>query len=211
MATEVRHPLFARFFDRLSGAMEKEVGPLRDELLTGLTGRVLEIGSGNGINFRHYPDTVEEIVALEPEPYLRSKAQRAARTAPVTVTVRAGVADSIGLPDASFDAVVASLVLCSVPDQAAALAELHRVLRPGGELRFLEHLCSPSPRKARVQRAFDRSGVWPRIGGGCHSSRDTLGAIEAAGFHVQTVRSIDVGPGWALTNPHVLGRAVPQP
>lgn len=208
MATDVRHPLFARVFDRLSGPMEKALGPLRDELLAGLTGRVLEIGAGNGINFAHYPDTVDEIVALEPEPYMRSKALRAARLAPISVTVGAGVADSIALPDASFDAAVASLVLCSVPDQAAALAELRRVLKPGGELRFLEHVSSPSPRKARVQRVFDRSGVWPRIGGGCHCSRDTLGEIEAAGFLVEEVRSVEVGPGWGITNPHVLGRAV---
>jgi len=208
MSTEVKHPLFARFFDRFSGVMEKEAGPWRDELLTGLSGRVVEIGPGNGINFRHYPASVEEVVALEPEPYLRAKAERAAKLAPVLVSVRAGVADSLELEDASFDAAVACLVLCSVPDQQAALAELRRVLRPGGELRFLEHVRSQKPGKARVQATLDGSGVWPRLAGGCHCSRDTVSAVQAAGFQVERTRDIDLGPSWVITNPHVLGSAV---
>jgi ubiquinone/menaquinone biosynthesis C-methylase UbiE len=208
MAAEVKHPLFARFFDRLSGVMEKEVGPWRDELLAGLSGRVVEIGPGNGINFRHYPASVEEVVALEPEPYLRAKAERAARLAPVSVSVRAGVADSLELEDAGFDAAVACLVLCSVPDQQAALAELRRVLKPGGQLRFLEHVRSQKPGKARVQTTLDSSGVWPRLAGGCRCSCDTVSAIQAAGFHVDRAKNIDLGPSWVITNPHVLGSAV---
>ena len=205
--TEVRHPLFARLFDRLSPLMEREVGEHRDELLAGLTGRVVEIGAGNGVNFGHYPPTVEEVVALEPERYLRAKAHEAAGAVAVQVIVRDGVADPLPLDTDEFDAAVASLVLCSVPDAGPALAELRRVLRPGGELRFLEHVRSDSPRKARIQERLDSSGVWPRLGGGCHCSRDTVAAIEAAGFGVERVRSFDMGPGWLHTNPHVLGLA----
>jgi ubiquinone/menaquinone biosynthesis C-methylase UbiE len=205
---DVKHPLFARFFDRLSGVMEKEVGQWRDELLAGLSGRVIEIGAGNGMNFRHYPASVTEVVALEPEPYLRAKAQRAASSAPVRVSVRAGVADALEVADASFDAAVACLVLCTVPDQQAALAELRRVLKGDGQLRFLEHVRSEKPGKARVQTLMDGAGIWPRLAGGCHSSRDTVSAVQAAGFRVQRERSIDVGPPWMLTNPHVLGSAV---
>ena len=205
--TEVRHPLFARLFDRLSPLMEREVGEHRDELLAGLTGRVVEIGAGNGVNFGHYPPTVEEVVALEPERYLRAKAQEAAGAVALQVIVRDGVADPLPLDTDEFDAAVASLVLCSVPDAGPALAELRRVLRPGGELRFLEHVRSDSPRKARIQERLDSSGVWPRLGGGCHCSRDTVAAIEAAGFAVERVRSFDMGPGWLHTNPHVLGLA----
>jgi ubiquinone/menaquinone biosynthesis C-methylase UbiE len=205
--TEVRHPLFARFFDRLSRLMEREAGEHRDELLSGLTGRVVEIGAGNGMNFGHYPRDVEEVVALEPEAYLREKAEKAARLAVVPISVRDGVADPLPFEDDEFDAAVASLVLCTVPDPERGLAELRRVLRPGGELRFMEHVRSESPRKARIQGRLDGSGVWPRLGGGCHCSRDTVGAIRAAGFSVERVRSFNLGPGWMHTNPHVIGLA----
>jgi ubiquinone/menaquinone biosynthesis C-methylase UbiE len=205
--TEVRHPLFARLCDRLSRLMEREAGAHRDELLAGLTGRVVEVGAGNGINFQHYPRPVEEVVALEPERYLRKKAEAAAGDAPVRVSVRDGVADRLPFDDGSFDAAVASLVLCTVPDLGRALGELRRVLRAGGELRFMEHVRSDSPRKARIQKRLDASGIWPRLGGGCHCSRDTVGAIEAAGFEVEHVRSFNLGPRWTHTNPHVLGAA----
>jgi ubiquinone/menaquinone biosynthesis C-methylase UbiE len=205
---DIPHPLFARFFDRLSHVMERELAPRRDELLAGLSGRVVEVGAGNGINFSHYPGTVDEVIAIEPEPYLRARADVAAGSAPVRVSVRAGVADALELEDASVDAAVTSLVLCSVPDQARALSELRRVVRPGGELRFLEHVRSSAPGKARVQGAADGSAIWPRLAGGCHCSRDTVSALGAAGFRISAVRELDFGPSWMITNPHVIGSAV---
>jgi ubiquinone/menaquinone biosynthesis C-methylase UbiE len=204
--TEVRHPFFARFYEQLSKLMERDVGERRDELLEGLSGRVLEVGAGNGMNFRHYPTAVDEVVALEPEAYLRRKAERAAREAPVRVTVRPGLADPLPFDDASFSAAVASLVLCTVPDPAQALAELRRVLEPGGELRFMEHVRADS-RKAGVQERLDGSGIWPRLAGGCHCSRATEATIEGAGFRIERVRRFDLGPGWMITNPHVIGIA----
>jgi ubiquinone/menaquinone biosynthesis C-methylase UbiE len=206
MPSDVHHPVFARFFDRLSRLMEHDVGPRRDELLAGLSGRVLEIGAGNGINFGHYPPSVEEVVAIEPESYMRARAQSAAARAPVAVSVHEGVAEELGLDDASFDATVACLVLCTVRDEAQTLAELRRVLKPGGELRFFEHVRGGHT-KARVQRLADGSGIWPLLGGGCHCGRDTVGAIETAGFRVERARDLNVGPGWGITNPHVLGLA----
>jgi ubiquinone/menaquinone biosynthesis C-methylase UbiE len=205
--SEVRHPIFARFFDRLSRLMERDIGEHRDELLAGLAGRVVEIGAGNGINFGHYPETVEEVIALEPEAYLRGKAERAAATVSVPVAVGDAAADPLPLENAGFDAGVASLVLCTVPDQARALAELRRVLKPGGELRFMEHVRSPHPRKARFQAWLDRSGIWPQVGGGCHCARDTVETIEAAGFEIDAVHSFDLGTSWMPTNPHVVGIA----
>jgi ubiquinone/menaquinone biosynthesis C-methylase UbiE len=204
---EVRHPLFARFFNRFTGLMERELGDRRQELLAGLSGRVVEVGAGNGMNFRHYPATVTEVVALEPEPYLRGKAELAAREAPVKVGVGSAAAYPLPLEDASVDAAVTSLVLCTVPDPQAALGELRRVVKPGGELRFMEHVRAERPRKARVQDWSDRSGIWPRMAGGCHCARNTVAAIEAAGFKVESVRDFGLGPSWGITHPHVIGVA----
>lgn len=205
--TEVRHPLFSRCFNRLSWLMEREAGAHREKMLAGASGRVVEIGAGNGMNFRHYPATVDEVVALEPEPFLRARATEAARRAPVPVSVQEAVADRLPLDDGAFDVAVASLVLCTVPDAARALTELRRVLRPGGRLHFYEHIRSDAPGKARVQTWLDSSGVWPRVAGGCHCARDTLGAMTTAGFDVEHVDRVTLGPSWGVTNPHVLGVA----
>lgn len=208
MTTRVHHPVFARFYARVSKAAEaKGTAEHRDELLAGLTGRVIEVGAGNGLNFRHYPSSVTEVVAVEPESYLRQRAEEAAKAASVAVTVLDGTADQLPADDATFDAGVASLVLCSVHEQSIALAELRRVIRPGGELRFYEHVVSDRPRFARVQRALDRT-VWPIVGGGCHASRDTLAAIHAAGFTVEQSRSFEFRPAPAIPiAPHILGVA----
>ncbi|MGH9012452.1 MAG: class I SAM-dependent methyltransferase [Acidimicrobiia bacterium] len=189
-------------------AERKGAAEHRDELLAGLTGRVIEVGAGTGLNFRHYPTTVTEVLAAEPESLLRRMAtEEADRAAAVPIKVVDGVADAIPAEDASFDAGVASLVLCSVPDQATALSELHRVIRPGGELRFYEHVRADSPGFARFQRAADV--CWPLFGGGCHASRDTLGAIERAGFVVKQHRRFRFVPCFVArpVAPHVLGIA----
>jgi ubiquinone/menaquinone biosynthesis C-methylase UbiE len=118
-----------------------------------------------------------------------------------------GVAEALPVEDGSADAVVASIVLCSVPDPARALAERRRVVQPGCELRFLEHVRAPSARKARLQRSLDRARLWPRVAGGCDCGRDTLAAIGTAGFRIDEIRTFDLGPAWLHTNPYVIGRA----
>jgi SAM-dependent methyltransferase len=208
MAEELDNPLFARLYMRFATAAEdKGQADHRRELLAGVRGRVIEVGAGHGLNFPHYPETVTEVLAVEPEPALRRAAEQAGHQAPVPIRVADGVADSLPAEDASFDAGVASLVLCSVPDQARALAELRRVIRPGGELRFYEHVRSPSPRFFRFQRAVNP--VWKRINGGCHTTRDTGTAIERAGFDVEELRRFSFRPFIivAPAAPHILGRA----
>ncbi len=200
--------MFARLWSLMSRHEPAEIRRHRDELLAGLSGRVIEVGAGAGSNFVHYPATVEQVVAVEPEPYLRERARIEAASATVAVEVVDGVAGSLPVEDRSFDAAVACLVLCTVPDQAGALAELRRVLRPGGELRFYEHVRSTRPAVALSQRAVDRV-FWPRAFGGCHTARDTLAAIAAAGFEVEQQRRMWVNPVPIAfpVAPHAIGRA----
>lgn len=201
------HPIFARVYTRLAKAdLARGGAEHRAELLEGLAGRVIEVGCGHGPNFAFYPSAVTELVAIEPEPHLRGKAMAAAERSAIDVTVVEGKADR--LPGAGYDAGVASLVLCSVPDQDAALRELFRVIKPGGELRYYEHVRAEAPRLARVQRTLDKT-IWPFVGGGCHCSRDTAAAIERAGFvpdhrsFMFTTCVLD-----RMVAPHILGRAL---
>jgi len=180
----VRHPVFARAFPAMSRALEAAgIAERRKDLLAGLAGNVIEVGAGTGPSFGYYPATVSRVLAVEPEPRLRTAATAAARVIPVPIEVADGVASALPAADASYDAAVVSLVLCSVPDQDAALAEIRRVLRPGGQLCFLEHVRADSAGLARMQRALEAT-VWPRLFGGCHLSRDTAAAITRAGFTI---------------------------
>ncbi|MFC4946185.1 class I SAM-dependent methyltransferase [Pseudonocardia sp. GCM10023141] len=189
--------------------MESEgMAGLREELLAGLVGDVVEIGAGNGLNFGHYPATVSQVTAIEPEPYLRGLATDRAAHAPVAVSVRAGLADRLPLPDDSVDAAVLCLVMCSLTDRAAALAEVGRVLRPGGVLRFLEHTIAET-RGLRIAQWVADATFWPLLAGGCHTATDPAAAITAAGFTITDVRRLRF-PESRFTqpsSPHVLGTA----
>ncbi len=168
---------------------------------------MIELGAGSGANFAHYPASVSEVTAVEPEPYLRERARLAATGAAPDISVEPGDADSLPGDAASFDAGVVALVLFSVPDQQRALAELFRVIRPGGELRFYEHVVSHSPLEARLQRAADAT-FWPRIAGGCRLARDTTTAIERAGFAIEQCERFAFSPASYLpSDPHILGIA----
>jgi ubiquinone/menaquinone biosynthesis C-methylase UbiE len=188
MAAE-SHPLFARFYAWASTALEQGVAEHRRRLLAGLSGRVLEVGAGNGLNFAHYPPEVTGVTAVEPEGHLREIARDNARRAPVRVEVVNGVAERLPAEDQSYDAAVTSLVMCSVPDVDAALAEILRVIKPGGELRFFEHVRARSPMLGRAQRLLDAT-VWPILAGGCHAGRDTATAIARAGFVVERLDTL---------------------
>jgi ubiquinone/menaquinone biosynthesis C-methylase UbiE len=187
----VHHPLFARCYARFSVAAETRLGMagVRERLLAGLGGRVLEIGAGNGLNFAHYPGTVAEVVAVEPERLLRHKARAAALRAEVPVDVVPGCAEALPVKSEAYDAVVLCLVLCSVRDLSRSLGEVRRVLRPGGEVRFFEHGAGGGAAMRLTQRVLDRT-VWPVLGGGCHLSRDPVAALREAGFALGPYRRV---------------------
>ena len=205
---KVRHPVFARLY---AGQVEKAerlgIAERREALLSSLSGRVIEVGAGTGTNFSHYPETVTEVLALEPEPFLCRRAEEAAKSAPVPVRVIDATAENLPFEDGSYDAGVASFVMCSVANPTRALHELFRVVRPGGELRFNEHVRSSSGRVARIQRTADRLG-WPRVSGGCHLGRDTEATITAAGFEIESIERYRFGiPPLDPPKPHIIGRA----
>jgi ubiquinone/menaquinone biosynthesis C-methylase UbiE len=184
MPPAISHPVFARTFPAMSRALEAGgIAERRKDLLAGLAGEVIDIGAGTGPSFGHYPDAVTGVLAVEPEPRLRAIAAAAAQAVPVPVEVTSGVADVLPAGDASYDAAVVSFLLCTVPDQHAALTEIRRVLRPGGRLCFLEHVRADSAALAGTQRVLEAT-IWPHLFGGCHLSRDTAAAIRRAGFTI---------------------------
>ncbi len=202
-----QHPRFARMYERISAESGRRgTATYRQRALAGLAGRVIEVGAGNGMNFAHYPATVTEVVAVEPEDRLRALAECAAKDAAAPVRVVAGHAGALPAGDGEFDAAVASLVLCSVPDPATSLAELRRVLKPGGQLRFFEHVRSAVPPVAAFQDAI--TPWWSKVGGGCHLNRDTAAAIRGAGFEIEALDRFSCRP-LRFTPPqaHILGRA----
>ncbi|MCZ9883686.1 class I SAM-dependent methyltransferase [Arthrobacter sp. B2a2-09] len=203
-----QHPRFARAYARVVPAMNlRGATEHRRSLLAGLRGRVIEVGPGEGSSFGLYPATVESVLAVEPDDYLRGLAESKARFAAVPVTVVPGTAENIPASDGEADAVVVSLVLCSVADQAVTLAEIRRVLRPGGTLAFYEHVRSDKRLLAAVEDLL--TPAWQHMAGGCHPNRDTLQAIGVAGFQVLDSERFGFSAG-PLSPPiaHILGRAI---
>jgi ubiquinone/menaquinone biosynthesis C-methylase UbiE len=174
----------------------------------GLRGSVIEVGSGDGRSFEHYPRDVEQLLAVEPDATARAAATERARKAAIPIDVVGGSAEKLPAEDGAFDAAVLMGVLCSVGDPAAALRELRRVLKPGGELRFWEHVRSGNAAFRRLQRATDAL-FWTRALGGCETTRDTAATIAAAGFELVTLeRGFHSSSLLTITSaPYILGTA----
>lgn len=201
----LRSRFFALTYDRQMTRVEKAgLRAYRDGLLAGAAGRVLEIGAGTGSNLRFYGPAVESLTLTEPEiPMMRRLEQKARAQAPTAVVLRAP-AEDLPFPDDSFDVAVSTLVLCGVDDQPRALRELRRVLRPGGQLLFLEHVRSGDARLARSQ---DRMNGFNRFVVGCDCNRPTLSSIQDAGFTIAHVDHSTMAKVPKFASPVIVGSA----
>lgn len=200
---------FARYLERREERRpDQHARELRRKLIARLRGRVLELGCGDGRAFEHYRPGVEHVLAVEPDDVARAVATQRARDAAVPIEVVEGSAEALPAEDGTFDAAVVVWVLCSVADPAAALGELRRVLKPGGELHFYEHVRSPHRVFRAMQRAVDAL-FWTRALGGCETARHTNAAIAAAGFEIVALeRGFHSSSLLTITSaPHVVGVA----
>lgn len=185
------HPVFTKVY-RVIARVEDggEVGRARNEASRDLFGRVLIVGLGPAQDLHHLPESVTEVVAVEPSPSMRAAAQGAvdrAREAGLPVELVDAVGEDLPLPDASVDSVLLAYVMCTVDDPAQVLAEVDRVLRPDGVIGVLEHVVGHEGSwMRRLQRVS--APWWPRVAGGCHCDRDTRSALHGAGFDTQAIR-----------------------
>jgi ubiquinone/menaquinone biosynthesis C-methylase UbiE len=200
----IRRRLFAAFYDTVSkGSEEAGLRDERRELLASAKGSTLELGAGTGLNLEHYPEAVTRLVLAEPDEHMRRRLERrAGQVFPAAEIVDAG-AERLPFPDATFDTAVVTFVLCSVPDQQAALRELTRVLKPTGRLLFLEHVRSDDPALAKWQDRI--TPLYNLVG--CHPNRDTLAALEASEFGVEAVRHGEVPKAPKVERPLIVGSA----
>ena len=205
------HPIFAALYYRLLAESERAgLAEMRADLLSEASGRTLELGGGTGANLEHYPPAVTELVITEPDPHMAKRLRARLDDEPhgtASVAVEQVPAEALPFAEASFDTLVATLVLCTVDDPAAATAEAHRVLKPGGKLLFIEHVRDDEGTgRARWQDRLERPWGW--VAGGCHPNRDTGRLLGSAFGDVNVDRTEFPGTGTALVRPLISGVAV---
>ncbi|MEI6447895.1 MAG: class I SAM-dependent methyltransferase [Actinomycetes bacterium] len=205
---ELRSRVFARFYDRvLAPTEEAGLGEMRRDLLSRAGGRTLEIGAGTGVNLDHYPEGIDSLVLTEPDRHMAAKlrARLASKPRDAFFEVVQVPAESLPFPDASFDTVVCTLVLCTVPDPEATLAEVSRVLKPGGRLLFIEHVLGDGG-TARWQRALARP--WAAVACGCRCDRTTAETIAASPLVLEVVQAGRMPKAAKIIKPMIHGCAV---
>ncbi len=197
---------FSAIYDRAFAATEEAgLREMRRGLVPEARGRVLELGAGTGANTELYPESVEELVLAEPDPFMARKLRAKLAESGRAASVSEAPAERLPFDDASFDTAVVTLVLCTVPDPKAALAEVARVLKPGGRLLFLEHVRSTEPGLARWQDRLEKP--WRFLGDGCHCNRDTIATIAASALEVTDVQRDKLPKAPPIVEPLVRGSA----
>jgi ubiquinone/menaquinone biosynthesis C-methylase UbiE len=190
-----RYGGMATLYERFTEPMERAgLTAVRARMAADLTGRILEVGCGTGLNFAHYPFGVE-VTAIEPLEEFRTFAAKRAKSAQAHITVQDGDAQALPFADASFDGALQTLVFCSVPDEAQGLLELRRVLRAGAPAWFFEHVRSSHTLGAVVQDIFNP--LWRWVMDGCNINRDTVGTIACCGFQIDEVQVYEM-PGTSM-------------
>ncbi len=182
----------------------------RAELLREVSGDVLEVGAGTGLNVPWYSRAVRRLVLSEPDEFMRRHiVERLHAHADLNAQVIGAAADDLPLRSESLDYVVATLVLCSVPDEARALTEIRRVLKPGGRFVFIEHVAAEDrPRRLKWQRRLEP--VWKRVAGNCHLTRHTEAAITDAGFDIERIERESMRKAVPIVRPTIRGVALPS-
>jgi ubiquinone/menaquinone biosynthesis C-methylase UbiE len=197
---------FAALYDRAFEATEEAgLREMRREALAGASGRTLDIGSGTGANLGLYPASVTELVLSEPDPHMLKQLRTKVGEAGLEADVVQAPAEALPFKDSSFDTAAFTLVLCTVPNPAAALSEAARVLKPGGQLLFLEHVRSKDEGLARWQDRLEKP--WRFLGDGCHCNRDTVASIEASAFEVGDITRGELPKAPPIVKPLVRGSA----
>ena len=205
------HKWFASLYDRMQASAERSyMGRVREEIVGGARGRVLEVGAGTGLSFPYYNDHAEEVIATEPDPFMLERARRRAEEVERPIELRQAAAEDLPFENGSFDTVVSTAVLCTVTDPAGALSEVRRVLKPSGELRMYEHV--------RYDHAFGAfwqdvaTPVWRWFTAGCHPNRDIASLVREAGFEferLELTKPLPLIPPMVFARPHITGIARP--
>jgi len=198
---------FSALYDwGLQASEDAGLRQMRSELLAGATGRVIELGAGTGANLDLYPEAVGELVLVEPDPHMSKRLRARLASSARQATIVEAPAERLPVESGSFDTAVVTLVLCTVPDPVSTLAEISRVLKPGGRLLFIEHVRAGEPGLARWQDRLERP--WRFFADGCHCNRDTLATISASGLELGPVEHGELPKALPLVEPLIRGSAV---
>ena len=199
--------VFAGMYDKFLSRVETYgLSEKRAEFLAPAYGKTVEIGTGTGLNLPHYPPGVTELILTEPYPHMVSKLEEKVRHDPRRIQLTVASADKLPFEDGSIDTVAAAMILCTVPDPEPALREIERVLKPGGQYLFLEHVRNPDPKVARKQDIIQKGWYW--FGNECHCNRPTVETLRGSSLEIENLIETKMPGAWEFIEAMVIGRAV---